>query len=451
MNKLIYGLIILIGLSSCSSEEVKTEKLTDITSRIEKTAGFVDLTLTITNTADTDSSYVYIAQGLYNSDTVGIEVSLKKNVKAGIVDGEMRNIFLNNGITLKSIGSKSDKLLQAMTELYIACINTNDTELNDKDEVALYIDDNMDRTYPEPGDNSEGNYWATYHPNGNEIRYRPIYNTGSVGEVVQIENPQLEFSDATGVVVSEFMLPIGDDADWKITPNENNQSGLFLFVRSGSALAEKDGYWPAQNLQVFDPLGYGTISFGATDLMPVPPLNGAIWWDRVDAPITVLLSWDYPDMNDFDHFNVYIHRDGNSELLAETIGSQLVYITDNSDYATFTITTVDYAQNESEESEPLIFDIMTGISQPDLEMEMKVYPNPSSGQVTVAFATSATNRCNIEVLAPNGTLLDVVFDGVMEAGKHQVSWQPQQISAGIYFMRIRTGESTITRKILVMP
>ena len=31
-----------------------------------------------------------------------------------------------------------------MTELYVACINTNDVLLEDHDEVALYIDDNHD-------------------------------------------------------------------------------------------------------------------------------------------------------------------------------------------------------------------------------------------------------------------------------------------------------------------
>lgn len=341
------------------------------------------------------------------------------------------------------------KMNEAMTELYVACINTNDTVLEDHDEVALYIDDNMDRVYPAPGDNSEGNYWAVYYAAGNEIRYRPIYNTGGVGDVVLLENPQIEVSDATGVVVYEFMIPIGDDADWKISPNEDNQSGLFLFVLDDPS--NFDGYWPAQNMQIFDPAGYGTLTFDAEDLMPEPPQNGFIWWDRAEAPITVLLSWDYPDMNDFDHFNVYLHRDGNSELVAETIGSQLVYVTDNNDYATFTVTTVDYTQNESVESEPLIFDVTVGISQPEPEMQTLVYPNPSSGQVTIAFATAAATRCNIEVLAPDGTLLDVVFDGILEAGKQQITWQPQNVAAGVCFMRIRTGESTAIRKILMMP
>ena len=415
--------------------------------------------------SEAQSPYSAVAEG-YTApgpavDNISVYVGSTPVIDGTMSEGEWDDAFVMDASDLvgfidnapNPVGSVMMyfKMNEAMTELYVACINANDAVLDDKDEVALYIDDNMDRDFPPYGINTEGNYWATYHPAGNEIRYRPIYGIGNTGPVVQIENPQLEFSDATGAVVSEFMLPMGDDADWKITPNADNQSGLFIFVRSGSNLSGRDGYWPARNPLTFNAEGYGTMTFGATDLMPEPPQNGTIWWDRVDAPITVLLSWDYPEMNDFDHFNVYIHRDGNSELVAETTGSQLVYISDNINYATFTITTVDHAQNESQESEPLIFDIMTGISQADPEMYLQVYPNPSPGEVTVAFSTVVETRCHIEVVAPNGTLLDVVFDGVMDAGKHQVRWQPKQISAGIYLMRIRTGESTITRKILMMP
>lgn len=117
MKKFFYGLTILIGLYSCS-QQVKKNNLIDITSRIDKASGFVDLALTIVEKSQTDSTYLYIAQGLYKSDTVGVEISLKKNLKAGIVNGEMKNAFVNNGITIKSIGTKSDKLLKSMTELY---------------------------------------------------------------------------------------------------------------------------------------------------------------------------------------------------------------------------------------------------------------------------------------------------------------------------------------------
>jgi hypothetical protein len=124
MKTIVFGVLILIGLYSCSQEK-KAINLIDITSRIDKSSDFIDLTLNIIDKKETDSSYIYIAEGLYNADTVGIQISLKKGLKAGIVNGEMKNVFVPFGISINSVGLASDRLLNAMTELYkIDSINT---------------------------------------------------------------------------------------------------------------------------------------------------------------------------------------------------------------------------------------------------------------------------------------------------------------------------------------
>ena len=134
---------------------------------------------------------------------------------------------------------------EAMTELYVACINKNDSVLEDHDEVAMYIDDNNDGSYPIPDDLSEGNFWAVHYASGDLIRYRPIYNTGGVGTTIELENPEIEVSDASGHIVYEFVLPMGDDEYWQINPNEDNESGMFLFVLDDPSAF--DGYWPCWN------------------------------------------------------------------------------------------------------------------------------------------------------------------------------------------------------------
>jgi hypothetical protein len=62
-----------------------------------------------------------------------------------MVNGEMKNIFIRNGISFKSIGVKSDRLLSSMIELYgidsingkmrndlmvLTCANFNQQDLN---------------------------------------------------------------------------------------------------------------------------------------------------------------------------------------------------------------------------------------------------------------------------------------------------------------------------------
>lgn len=338
------------------------------------------------------------------------------------------------------------KVNEAMTELYVACINENDTELEDHDEVALYIDDNNDGTYPPTGDDSEGNYWAVHYAAGNEMRYRPIYNTGGVGDVVYLENPQVAVSDAEGYVVYEFMIPIGEET-WMINPNEDNQSGFFTFTLDDPS--NFDGYWPCQNLQIFEPSGYGEITFAAADEMPVPPAETSIWWN-MDMPTLIIMSWSQPPINDFDHFNVYINETGAFELMDDTDGSQLYYYTDNTEYKEFYVTTVDKAGNESDPSGIMIFDITQGVEESFAPDDISVYPNPASGPVHFDFANDVKGNYNLAVYDLEGRLVSQVFSGNLNPGIHRFSWNGAETNNGIYLLKIQNGKNVVTRKIMLM-
>ncbi len=339
------------------------------------------------------------------------------------------------------------KVNPEMTELYVACINGNDTELEDHDEVALYIDDNNDKAYPAPDDDSEGNYWAAYYAGGNELKYRPIYNNGGVGTVFYLENPQLEVSDTTGVIVYEFMIPIGDDETWKINPDENNQSGMFLFVLDDPT--NFDGYWPCQNLQIFEPSGYGTITFDAEDEMPVAPDETSIWWNLSNPPL-IILSWNQPDINDFDHFNVYTNQSGSFELLAETEGSQLYYYAEDNEYKEFYVTTVDKAGNESDPSEIMIFDINLGVTGTEFTSDISIFPNPTAQKVNFTIVADHITTCNLSVYNVSGSVMAEIFTGTLTEGNHNFNWDVSEAINGVYFLKINNGKTSVTKKFMVI-
>ena len=115
MKKILFGLFVLIGLASCSQANKKIE-LADISNM--NVSDFIDIPLRITQKSETDTSYICIAKAIYRSDTLGVQVSLKKGIKAGIVGDNMSNVFLNDGISIHSIGIESDHFLSAMTKLY---------------------------------------------------------------------------------------------------------------------------------------------------------------------------------------------------------------------------------------------------------------------------------------------------------------------------------------------
>lgn len=341
----------------------------------------------------------------------------------------------------------------AMTELYVASINLNDSVLEDHDEVALYIDDNNDGVFPAAGDSTEGNYWAAYYASGNVIRFRPIYNTGGVGYTYLLENPQIEVSDATGYIVYEFMVPIGTDANWKISPNPQNQSGLFMFTLDDPTAF--DSYWPCQNPQIFSPIGYGQITFDAEDTEPVPPDPVNIWWTD-GPPYTVFVEWNQPDINDFDHFNVYYSlNSGNWELLTETIGRQLQYLSAGGEYTEFYVTTVDQGGQESEPSATVVFDITIGMDETQPGMIQRVFPNPASGNIQISLDIRQAGLYDVVIRNVTGQAIHQVYHGYLTDDRIILNWNGTNqkgnlVQNGIYFLNLTGAGINESYKVVVM-
>jgi hypothetical protein len=114
MKRNLLYVITLLFLFSCKPPE---KGLTQIVLK-KADDGFVDLVLNIVDKKETDSTIIFKVQGLHNADTVGLEISLKKNIKAGVVNGDMKNTFLSNGISLRSLGKESDRFLTTLASLY---------------------------------------------------------------------------------------------------------------------------------------------------------------------------------------------------------------------------------------------------------------------------------------------------------------------------------------------
>jgi hypothetical protein len=364
--------------------------------------------------------------------------------------GRRDGIFRAIGSVMGYFKVNADKTL-----LYVAVDNTNDTDLNDHDEVALYIDDNNDGVFPDPGDNSEGNYWAVYYSSGNLIRYRPIYSNGGVGTVVLVPNPEIEVSNATGHIVYEFVLPLGKDSTWQINYNPDDQSGIFIFVLDDPAFY--NGWWPCENLNIFTAEGYGVITFGATDAVPPPPNNLQL----ANGPAEdIILSWEQPDIDDFDHFNIYMSTDGgtNYSVLDSTIGVQYFLTVPSNGLYMFYVTTVDKAGQESVPSNIVQANVFIGIGEPgtsgDLSM-IKMGPNPFDHVLYIDVNAARATTLGIRIFDMKGIPVATVFNSVIAAGTHQFEWNGRnaagnRLQPGIYMVRFETtGGTAKTFKLVV--
>jgi hypothetical protein len=401
----------------------------------------------------------------YIVDEISAYVGTTPTIDGTISPGEWSDAFLvdlsnflgrRDNIT-RPIGSVMGyfKVNADLSSLYVAVDNTLDTELNDHDEVALYIDDNNDGLFPAPGDSTEGNFWAVHYASGDLIRYRPIYSNGGVGNVLVLQNPEISVSVATGHVVYEFVIPLGHDYYYQVNYNSSNQSGLFAFVLDDPAYY--NAWWPCENLNIFTAEGYGVITFGATDEVPPPPDSLQLFNGPAED---ITLVWDMPPINDFDHFNIYWSTDGGTiyTILDSTIGVQYFLTVPSNGLYKFYVTTVDHTGHESVPSNIVEANVFIGIGDPGLTSDLsliKMGPNPFDRVLNIDVKAARGTTLTIRVLDMNGRPIATVYNSEIAEGSHHIVWNGRSdsgaaITPGIYMVRYETtGGAAKTFKLVV--
>lgn len=82
------------------------------------------------------------------------------------------------------------------------------------------------------------------------------------------------------------------------------------------------------------------------------------------------------------------------------------------------------------------------LEQPRETMAMSVYPNPSSGDVRLAFETSQTGPIQVDVFDVTGRHIQRVMDTTLPVGKHEASFDTSSLTAGTYLFRVITDDIT---------
>ena len=83
------------------------------------------------------------------------------------------------------------------------------------------------------------------------------------------------------------------------------------------------------------------------------------------------------------------------------------------------------------------------------------YPNPFNPTTTISFSLPAKGQARIEIYNVLGKLVAVPFDGVAEAGDHQVVWNGKNdtgeaVASGVYFYRLTADNYTDTKKMMLL-
>jgi hypothetical protein len=78
------------------------------------------------------------------------------------------------------------------------------------------------------------------------------------------------------------------------------------------------------------------------------------------------------------------------------------------------------------------------------------YPNPFNPTTTLGLALNADGFVSMSVFNIRGQVVEVLVDRNMKAGYHNVSWNADGISSGMYFVRVETGANTAMQKLMLL-
>lgn len=80
---------------------------------------------------------------------------------------------------------------------------------------------------------------------------------------------------------------------------------------------------------------------------------------------------------------------------------------------------------------------------------LNLFPNPTSGLVTLSYQLSSPAPVSISVLNMLGKEVLTRTDGTQGAGSHEVSLNTSDLAGGVYFVTFTAGEQQVTQKLVV--
>ena len=78
------------------------------------------------------------------------------------------------------------------------------------------------------------------------------------------------------------------------------------------------------------------------------------------------------------------------------------------------------------------------------------YPNPFNASTLIRYELPQSSQVKIEIYDLLGRKVTTLYDGEKQAGHHYVIWNTGDFSSGIYFYKLRAGEYSESRKMMLL-
>ena len=92
-------------------------------------------------------------------------------------------------------------------------------------------------------------------------------------------------------------------------------------------------------------------------------------------------------------------------------------------------------------------DDLTGIEEPSVEIDARVYPNPFSNYTNIVVSTNQLSQIKVNLYNILGELIYQSDEGIHPAGEKTIRISGEKLENGIYFAQIVVNEQVLTRRI----
>jgi len=78
------------------------------------------------------------------------------------------------------------------------------------------------------------------------------------------------------------------------------------------------------------------------------------------------------------------------------------------------------------------------------------YPNPFNPVTSMQLSLDADGFTSVKVYNLMGQIVDVIHEGILQAGYHQVSWNAGVVPSGVYLVKVEQGDKIAIQKVMLM-
>jgi len=81
---------------------------------------------------------------------------------------------------------------------------------------------------------------------------------------------------------------------------------------------------------------------------------------------------------------------------------------------------------------------------------VNIYPNPTSGSFQMEFFLNRTSDIKISLLNLSGQVIQILDKRRQLAGHHTTFFDAKDLTPGVYFCKLETGQSAFVKKIIIL-